>query len=39
VIVPLRRIEFLERENELLERLSRNGNRAHGAATAAIPAE
>jgi hypothetical protein len=39
VIVPLRRIEFLEREYELLERLSRNGNRAHGAATAAIPAE
>jgi hypothetical protein len=33
------RVEFLERENELLERLSRNGNRAHDAATAAVPAE
>jgi hypothetical protein len=33
------RVEFLERENELLERLSRNGNRAHDGATAAVPAE
>jgi hypothetical protein len=33
------RVEFLERENELLERLSRNGNRPHDTATAAVPAE
>jgi hypothetical protein len=33
------RVEVLERENELLERLSRNGNRAHDGATAAVPAE
>jgi len=33
------RVEFLERENELLERLSRNGNRPHDSATAAVPAE
>jgi GAF domain-containing protein len=33
------RVEFLERENDLLERLSRNGNRAHDGATAAVPVE